>query len=379
MTRMPAALDGTVLDWFLDVPLKILIILAIAFTLQFILIHLINKAVRGANTSERRQKKAADRANRIESQYSDQVRTVRIEQRAGAIGTLLRSVVYVVIWTVAVLMILPLLDIDIAPLVASAGIAGVALGFGAQTLVKDYISGIFLIMEDQFGIGDIVEIDRVVGIVEVVALRYTRLRDADGVIWYIRNGEIRRVANQSQGWTRATVDLSIDHTAALEQVRDIITAESARMAADPDVKPLLLDDPEFLGVQDSGPGTIVVRVIAKVPPEDHDRVAAILRERVITALVSAGVPLAGAQAAAAAIDVVGVSPVTATTTAPAAPAAAPATATTTTTATAPVSGTGTQSTAQGDAGVSGPLLNSKDRRTTHFSDYDARQEDGESE
>jgi small conductance mechanosensitive channel len=130
---------------------------------------------------------------------SEQELTTRTTQRAEAIGSLLRSVVTITIWVIAALTVLPLLGINIAPLVASAGIVGIALGFGAQSLVKDYIAGILLILEDQYGIGDEVEVDDVTGTVEYVSLRYTRLRDAEGVIWYLRNGDIQTVGNKSQG------------------------------------------------------------------------------------------------------------------------------------------------------------------------------------
>ena len=196
-------------DWLLGVPLQILIIVVTAFVVQFVLTRTIRRVVaRGLGAGQARAP-GADAPGHPHGRAVDLLLTQRTEQRAAAIGTLLRSVIAITVWTIAMLMILPLLGIDVAPLLASAGVVGVALGFGAQTLVKDYLSGIFLIVEDQFGVGDMVDLGPVMGTVEEVALRFTRLRDPSGVVWYVRNGEILRVANRSQGWTMAIVDIPI--------------------------------------------------------------------------------------------------------------------------------------------------------------------------
>lgn len=169
-------MSNTVLpDWFLGEPLKIVIIFLVAVILRFLLVRANNRLVRQAFGSNQRR-----------------------DQRSSTISAVLNTLTSVIIWGTAILMSLTVLGVNIAPLLASAGIAGVALGFGAQTLVKDYISGIFLIVEDQYGIGDEVEIGTVRGRVEAVALRTTRVRDEAGVLWYIRNGEILNVANFSQ-------------------------------------------------------------------------------------------------------------------------------------------------------------------------------------
>jgi moderate conductance mechanosensitive channel len=165
-------------DWFLGEPLRIVIIFLVAFVVRFLLVRANNRLVRQAFGSNQRR-----------------------DQRSSTISAVLNTVTSVIIWGTAILMSLTVVGVNIAPLLASAGIAGVALGFGAQTLVKDYISGIFLIVEDQYGIGDEVEIGTVRGKVEAVALRTTRVRDEAGVLWYIRNGEILNVANFSQNTT----------------------------------------------------------------------------------------------------------------------------------------------------------------------------------
>ena len=168
-------------EWFLGTPLTLLIIFAAAFLIRLIL-------VRGANRLISR----AFGAN------------ARRDQRSATVSQVFITIISGLVWGIALLTGLTVLGVNVGPLLASAGIAGVALGFGAQTLVKDYISGIFLIIEDQYGIGDEVEIGSVHGTVEGVALRTTRIRDNDGVLWYIRNGEILNVANFSQNtnWTK---------------------------------------------------------------------------------------------------------------------------------------------------------------------------------
>lgn len=189
-------------SWFVGVPLKIVVIIAVAVVAEIFLLWFINRGVK--KMVERPITiRISRRTKNLPSDLSQQQLSQRTTQRAEAIGSLLRSVVGIALWAIAALTVLPLLGINIAPLVASAGIVGIALGFGAQSLVKDYIVGILLVLEDQYGIGDEVEIGTVTGTVEFVSLRYTRLRDADGVIWYLRNGDIQTVGNRSQGSSEA--------------------------------------------------------------------------------------------------------------------------------------------------------------------------------
>jgi small conductance mechanosensitive channel len=215
--------------------------------------------------------------------------TQRTEQRANAIGTLLRSVIGITVWSIALLMILPLLGINIAPLLASAGIIGIALGFGAQTLVKDYLSGILLIIEDQYGVGDIVDVGEAVGTVEEVALRYTRLRDLTGVVWYVRNGEILRVANRSQGWTLAIVDIPIGYNENIDRVRDIVDSVANDMDEDPTYDDMLLGRPMFAGVESVSGEAVVIRITAKSVPDQQIPLARTIRERMKLAFDRAGI------------------------------------------------------------------------------------------
>ena len=193
----PLAVTGT-LDGFAawlgeGAPLRIALVVLAAIVFTVVARRLIRRGV------ERIIARAADRHPGRADALDPTLRTTRMAQRAQAIGALATGVVLLLIWVNALLVVLELLGINVTPLIASAGVVGVALAFGAQTLVKDYLAGIFIIIEDQYGIGDEVRFDAVTGVIEEVALRTTTVRDPDGVLWYLRNGEILNVANRSQG------------------------------------------------------------------------------------------------------------------------------------------------------------------------------------
>ena len=279
----------TARDWLLGVPLQILFILVSAVVIQLVLTWSIRRVVRRASERAKHERLAQMRMVTRTAELSDLLLNQRTEQRASAIGTLLRSVVAITVWTIAMLTILPLLGIDIAPLLASAGVIGVALGFGAQTLVKDYLSGIFMIIEDQYGVGDVVDVGPVIGTVEEVALRFTRLRDMSGVVWYVRNGEILRVANRSQGWTLAIVDIPIAYNENIDRVREIVDQVAVDMDEDPNYDELLLGKPTFAGVESVSGEAVVIRITAKAAPEQQVNVARTIRERMKLAFDRAGI------------------------------------------------------------------------------------------
>jgi len=277
------------LQWLVGAPLRIVAIIIAAIAAQVILRWAIRHGVK--QTSARAQRERLESLRRIDrtAELSQVLLTQRTEQRAAAIGSLLSSIVGIGVWSVAALTILPLLGVDIAPLLASAGVIGVALGFGAQTMVKDYLSGIFMILEDQIGVGDVVDLGPAVGTVEEVALRYTRLRDLSGVVWYVRNGEILRVANRSQGWTLAIVDIPVDYGSNLDQVREVIESVAAELDEDPAYDDMLLGRPAFAGVESMTGNAVIVRVTAKAVPEKQIPLAREIRERIKVAFDRAGI------------------------------------------------------------------------------------------
>lgn len=279
----------TLWDWLIGTPLAIIATIVIALILQKALGWIIRRVV--LRTSERARRERLEQTRKVTrtAELSVILLTQRTEQRAAAIGSLLSSIIAITVWGVAIIVILEALSVDIAPLLASAGVIGVILGFGAQTLIKDYLSGIFIILEDQFGVGDIVDVGPVVGTVEEVSLRYTRLRDMSGVVWYVRNGEILRVANRSQGWTLAIVDIPVDYDSDLDRVRDLIEKVAIDMDEDPTYDDMLLGQPQFAGVESMSGNAVVVRVTAKSVPEMQVQLVRTIRERIKLSFDRAGI------------------------------------------------------------------------------------------
>ena len=199
-----------------------------------------------------------------------QEHSLRSEQRIDALTSVLRSLVTFVVYTVASFMILGEIGINLGPLIAGAGIIGVALGFGSQSLVKDFLSGVFILVEDQFGVGDIVDLDgQTSGVVDAVSLRTTRLRAVDGTLWHVPNGEIRRVGNKSQHWSRALIDIEVAYDTDLDHAEAVIARSPTRSPSeDADV----IEQPEVWGVEQLGANGIVIRLVVKTRPSEQFRV-----------------------------------------------------------------------------------------------------------
>ncbi|MFJ9950530.1 mechanosensitive ion channel family protein [Kitasatospora sp. NPDC091207] len=235
----------------------------------------------------------------------------RRQQRSEAIGSVLRSVASFSILGTAALMVLSALGVNLAPLLASAGVAGVAIGFGARNLVTDFLSGVFMIMEDQYGVGDEIDTGVATGTVLEVGLRVTKLRGAGGEIWYIRNGEVKRIANMSQGWSTASVDVQVGYKEDLARVEALIQETAEAMAKEAPFDELVWAPVSILGVESVAVDSVVLRVEARTAPGKALSVARALRHRLKTAFDQAGIkvkeeaPLpAGAAAAAAPTGVV---------------------------------------------------------------------------
>jgi moderate conductance mechanosensitive channel len=204
----------------------------------------------------------------------------RRQQRAATMGSLLKSITTGVVAAVIVFMAVAQLGYNIAPLIASAGIVGLALGFGAQSLVKDFLSGIFMILEDQYGVGDVVDLGTASGTIEAVGLRVTRLRDVNGTVWYVRNGEILAVGNMSQNWARTVLDIPVAFSEDLGRVRSLLEDVAHKVWEDPDYRPDILEEPEVWGVERWDPDGVVMRVVLKTAPLQQWSVAREMRERI---------------------------------------------------------------------------------------------------
>ena len=204
-------------------------------------------------------------------------------------GALLKSITTFVVFGVTALTVLSLVGIPLTPILTSAGVGGVALAFGAQSLVKDFLSGVFMIIEDQYGVGDVIDTGEVIGTVENVSLRITQLRDANGMTWYVRNGEILRIGNRTQGWSTATVDIQIAYDEDVERALRVIRDVVSTMGEEDVWKPVLLERPNVTGVESMGNGAITIRVLAKTIANEQFGLQREVRERVKRAFDREGV------------------------------------------------------------------------------------------
>jgi moderate conductance mechanosensitive channel len=223
------------------------------------------------------------------------VLSARAEQRARTIADAVAGLWRVVVAMICVLMILGEVGVNLVPLLAGASIAGIAIGFGAQSLIKDYLSGIFILAEDQFGVGDVVTIGTATGSVEDLTLRLTRLRSADGTVWFVPNGDIRLLGNQSMEWSQAVVDVTIAYENDLPRVLAVLREEALVVAESESWKPLLLEPPEVLGVHAMATDGVTIRVTAKTSPRRQWEVARELRTAIADRLQREGIRGPGRQ------------------------------------------------------------------------------------
>src|SRR6266516_3024964 len=193
---------------------------------------------------------------------SNSTGVINLRRTATVVG-IMTSALRVLVWTVASLLVLGQVGVDLGPLIAGAAIVGVALGFGAQSLVRDFLTGFFVLLEDQYAIGDVVEIGQVTGTVERFTLRMTSLRSEDGTLHNIANGTIQRVSNSSAGWARALVDVGVALEADLRQVWEAFNAAGEALLADRDVGGMVLEAPDILGPQAMSESQVIIRVAIK--------------------------------------------------------------------------------------------------------------------
>jgi len=219
----------------------------------------------------------------------------RRRQRAETLGSVLRSIVTVTVSSVAGAMVLSELGLDLTPVVASAGVVGLAVGFGAQNVVKDFLTGIFMLLEDQYGVGDVVDAGPATGTVEGVGLRTTRLRDIEGTVWHIRNGEIARVGNKSQGWARVLLDVPLLLNSDVPAVRALALEVSEALWNDPDWQGKVIEQPEVWGLESMSTDGLLLRVALKTAPLEQWAVARELRGRLVAAFEQAGISIGAPQ------------------------------------------------------------------------------------
>jgi small-conductance mechanosensitive channel len=274
-----------VADVLIGAPLAIAGLVLLAFVVRWLLHRLVDRVVARAEEGmvpDRLSNLVGARARlgRSTEVPHDVATATRRVQRAKTMGSLLQSAISGIVFAVFGTMVLSELDVDIAPIIASAGIIGVAFGFGAQSLVKDFLSGIFMIVEDQYGVGDVVDLGEANGTVEAVSLRVTRLRDVNGTVWYVRNGEILRVGNMSQNWARTVLDVAVGYKEDLAKVRRVLKEVAHDVWEDEEFRGLIIEEPEVWGVESMTADAVNVRVTLKTAPMEQWAVAREMRERI---------------------------------------------------------------------------------------------------
>ena len=272
-------------------PLQLLAILLAALVLRMLAHRWINRlsAASAAGRVPAILSPLADRAGGLPFWESAGLVSERRKQRADTIASVLRSAVSFLIFITAFLLVLQVFAINLAPFVAGTSLVGVAVGFGAQNIVKDFLAGMFMMLEDQYGVGDVIDVKEATGTVEAVGLRTTRLRDVEGVAWYVRNGEIVRVGNMSQQYAQVVLDVPVGIGQDVPSALAAIAQAGAELYADQQWLPSLLAEPEVLGIEQLGREETVLRVVARVKPLEQWRVARELRARIRSRLDSAGV------------------------------------------------------------------------------------------
>src|SRR4029453_7151207 len=208
---------------------------------------------------------------------TDPLPSLRRSQRAEMIGAAVANVASVVIWLAAAILVLHVLGLRLGPLLAGAGLAGLVLSLSAQQMVRDFLSGIAMLMEDQYGPGDVVDAGPAKGVVERVGLRTTRLRAVDGIVWHVRNGEIERLGNESRDWARVLVDVEVARGADLAQARRTVEQAGHQVAQDEQWQTYLLETPEVWGVEEFKPASVPIRLPVKTRPSKRDDVSRQLR------------------------------------------------------------------------------------------------------
>jgi len=291
-----------VVDWVVAKPAKVIFILLLAWIVVRIarraIDSMINRLIREREekAEQRRHEEVEDGrfasvARAFEKAQLITEQSERSKQRAQALGTVLRSVASLVVYLLAAFIALAEFGVNLGPLIAGAGIAGIALGFGAQTLVKDFLSGIFMLVEDQYGVGDIVDLGDATGVVEEIRLRTTRMRDVHGVVWFIPNGEIRRVGNMSQQWARAVLDVEVAYDTDLSTAASVIKETADTLWRDQLDTATILEEPEIWGVESFGASSIAIRLVLKVEPNEQWAAAREMRKRLKVAFDEAGIEI----------------------------------------------------------------------------------------
>ena len=278
--------------WPIRILLTVLIAVVIAVIARWIMHRLIDRLVRSFTDNALSRRIARTRAGTTIG-MGDAATVARMRQRTLTVGGLLKSISTFIIFSLTVIIALAVLGVNVAPILASAGVIGIAIGFGAQSLVRDFLTGLFMIMEDQFGVGDYIDAGQAVGTVEDFGLRLTRIRDDSGVVWYVPNGAILRVGNRSHGWGLATVDVPLANTEDLERALRVVKDTVDTVITDEAHADDVLDTPPTVTVESITAFGVTLRVTVRTQALRNGAVAQALRTRILTAFDDAGIASPG--------------------------------------------------------------------------------------
>ncbi len=287
-------------------PMNAAIILALTWLANRFLQRFISRAIERVIAGQ--QKDAAEAAAEAEQRAAAEPRenlrqralaralalresSERSTHRTRTVGTVVGNVASIMVYLIGIGMALAEFGVNLGPLIAGAGIVGVALGFGAQSLVKDFLSGIFMFIEDEYGVGDIIDVGEASGVVEVVNLRTTRIRDIDGTLWHVPNGEIRRVANKSQEWARTVLDIEVAYDTDIGHATQVIKRVADEVWDEAPANATILEEPELWGIEAFGQSAIAIRLVMKVAPSEQWTTARLIRARIKEAFDAEGIQI----------------------------------------------------------------------------------------
>ncbi|MGW0157853.1 mechanosensitive ion channel family protein [Mycobacterium sp. NPDC003323] len=292
--------------WLIEVPIRVAVYLLVALIARFVLHRMIDRATTGRNPKivDDAEPKRASRLRGLRERgnsASAAKAAARRQQRAQTIGSVLKSTVSIVLLVWVVLTVLNVFGVNIAPFIASAGVVGLAIGFGAQNLVRDFVTGVFMLLEDQYGVGDTVDLGEAIGEVESVGLRITTVRDIDGTLWYVRNGEIARVGNMSQDYAVARIDVPVALNADVHEAEKVALNAAREAITDESIAAKVIGEPEMLGVQAMSSEQVTLRLTIKTKPNAQWSVQRRLRREILSAFDDNGIdlPYAGLRVPAA--------------------------------------------------------------------------------
>ena len=274
----------TGLDAFLVIwgkPINVAIIIILAFVIRAVLLFVIKRVVQQIVSGVKKKQIVQD----TQALLSSPLAAVRVVQRTRTLGTVLTNIVNVTVVVVTLILVVTTIDEKIIGSLALLTAAlGAGLGFGAQNIIKDVLNGLFMVMEDQLGVGDVVDLGPATGVVEAVGIRITQVRDVNGTLWFVRNGEILRVGNMSQGWARVIIDLAVPYDTDVDAVQEKMLETAVALAANPKYRSLIMEKPEIWGLESISAEALVIRLVVKTRTSAKDTVARELRMRLKRAL-----------------------------------------------------------------------------------------------